>query len=287
MLNCETQIKELKMNKKQYTAKMLSRTALFIGPAEIEKVRNTTFAIAGLGGVGAITAELLARWGVKRFRLLDKDRYDHSNLNRQLFATSETIGRLKVEVAAERIKKINPFAEIDMVVPERTTNENVPKFVEGAGMVIQMTDHPSSLLLYEYAREFKVPLINGYSTITGCRVMVYDFRKSDCLHWIENLKNKVKWKGQKPITEMTPSELDRFDKKWVHPTAASLNFVTNAVGCLTISEAIKLITERGRNAHYPKQIDFDMFDLKFKIRSTLSLFNLDNYRRFLSFLKKR
>ena len=63
-------------------------------------------AIVGLGGVGAITAELLARWGVKRFRLLDMDRYESSNLNRQLFATSKTLGRYKAEVAAERIMEI-------------------------------------------------------------------------------------------------------------------------------------------------------------------------------------
>ena len=277
---------ESKMDDKSYVAQMLERSALFLNQAELDKIRNTIFGIAGLGGVGAITAELLARWGVKKFRLLDKDRYDHSNLNRQLFATSDTIGRYKAEVAAERIKAINPFADINMTVTENTNNENVPEFVKGAGMILQMTDHPSSLLLYEAARKYKIPLVNGHATITGCRVMVYDFKKSDCLHWIEKIKNKVKWKGQKPITKMTPQELDDFDRKWVHSTAASLNFVTNAVGCLAVSEAVKLITRRGKNAHYPKQIDFDLFDLRFRVRNTFSFLSPDNYRRFISLFNK-
>ena len=53
------------MNEEQYISGMLDRTLLFFDKASVEKVRNTTFVIAGLGGVGAITAELLARWGVK------------------------------------------------------------------------------------------------------------------------------------------------------------------------------------------------------------------------------
>jgi len=268
-----------------YIQDMLQRTGLFFSQSEIEKIRNKTFAIAGLGGVGAITAELLARWGVKKFRLLDKDRYESSNMNRQLFAVPKTLNRLKVEVAAERIHEINPFADIEMLIPESTNNENVPKFIQGADMVIQTTDHPSSLLLYKAARLYKVPLINGHATITGCRVTVYDFRTSQCYKWVEKIKDRIKWRKKKQITEMTPEELDQFDQKWVHPTAASLNFVTNIVGCLVISEAIKLISGRGKTWHYPKQIDFNLFNLKFRKKNIYSFWNIANYKRLLRFFK--
>jgi len=71
------------MNEQEYITAMLNRTGLYFSQEDLDIVRNTTFAIAGLGGVGAITVELLARWGVKKFRLLDMDCYDASNLNRQ------------------------------------------------------------------------------------------------------------------------------------------------------------------------------------------------------------
>jgi tRNA A37 threonylcarbamoyladenosine dehydratase len=134
---------------------MLNRSALFFTQAELNKVRNSTFAIAGLGGVVAITAELLARWGVKKFRLLDMDQYEPSNLNRQLFGTSKTLGQYKIDVVADRIKEINPFAEIEMIIRNRADNDNVHKFVKGTSIVIQTTDSPSSKLFYLAAQNIK------------------------------------------------------------------------------------------------------------------------------------
>src|SRR5512139_2181287 len=104
------------LDEKEYLDGMLQRTGLYFSKEDLETVRNSVVAIAGLGGVGAITAELLARWGIKKFRLLDMDRYEPSNLNRQLFATSKTLCQYKADVAGERIKEINPYAEIEMII---------------------------------------------------------------------------------------------------------------------------------------------------------------------------
>ena len=82
------------------------RPLRFLTRGELNKIRHTTIAIAGFGGGGAITAELFARWGIARFRLLDMDKYEMSNMNRQLFATVKTLGSWKAEVAAKRIKEI-------------------------------------------------------------------------------------------------------------------------------------------------------------------------------------
>ncbi len=224
---------------------MLNRSALFFTQAELNKVRNSTFAIAGLGGVGAITAELLARWGVKKFRLLDMDQYEPSNLNRQLFATSKTLGQYKIDVAAEKIREINPFAEMEIIIRERVDNDNVHKFVKGAGIVIQTTDSPSSKLFYLAAQKHKVPLVNGYSTITGCRIQTFDYKNSKCTSFLDSMWQRLKFHSQKPLDKMNREELKVFDDQYVHTTAPSVNFVTNMVGCLIIAEAIKLITGRG------------------------------------------
>ncbi len=271
----------------QYISGMLDRTLRFFSKTEVEKVRDTVFAISGLGGVGAITAELLARWGVKRFRLLDMDAYDASNLNRQLFSTSDTIGQNKVDVAENRIKQINPFAQIEIKIADRVDNENVHRFVKGAGFVIQNADHPSCKLFYLAARQNKVPLVNGYATITGGRVQTFDYANSDCSSIFDRLWNKFKYKDTKPLENMSKNEIHEFDSQNVHPTAPSLNFVTNMVGCQIVAEAIKLITGRGIPALYPKYYFFDTFKNNSGIRNSNSFINPDNLKRLFSVLKNR
>ena len=274
------------MTEKEYIAGMLDRSALFFSQAELDKVRNSTFAIAGLGGVGAITAELIARWGVKNFRLFDKDRYDPSNLNRQLFATSKTLDKLKVEVAAERIKKINPYAQIELSIADQVDNENVHKFVKGADIIIQTTDSPSSKLFYLAAQKHRIPLVNGYSTITGCRIQTFDYRNSDCKSFLDSLWNRLKFSNQKPLDKMNRQELNAFDDQYVHATAPSINFVTNMVGCLIVAEAIKLITGRGKVIHYPRYLEFDSFHFKMKVRNSNSTINPENVKRLFAAIRK-
>lgn len=274
------------MTEQEYIDGMLTRTGLFMDRAALETVRNTTFAIAGLGGVGAITAELLARWGAKKFRLLDMDRYEESNLNRQLFATSKTLGRTKVEVSAERIREINPYAEIEMTVVDMVTNDNAKPFVEGAGMVIQNADRPSAKLLYLAARDLKVPLVNGYATVTGGRVQAFDYRNSPCESLIEKYWHQHKLQGMKPLTEMSVEEVREFDRKFVHATAPSLNFVTNQVGCLIVAEAVKLLTGQGRSAQYPWFVEFDTFTCRMRRRHSLSPFEPGNVKRIKGLVEK-
>ena len=264
-----------------FTDLMLQRSSLFFSREELDKIMNTTVAIAGLGGVGAITAELLSRWGIKKFRLLDKDKYEPTNLNRQLFATTKTLGQYKVDVAAKRIREINPHAKIEMIIKDRINNENGHKFLKGADILIQTTDSPSSLLFYKIAQQYKVPVVNGYATVTGGYVSVYDYRFSKCYSLFEKIKDYLKWRGMKKITQMTPEELDKLDKKWGHGITASINFVTNTVGCLIVAEAIKLLSGRGKVVKYPYQIEFDLFKPYLKKKKIHSLLNLANYKKLL------
>ena len=255
-------------NPGEYTKRMLERTALCFDQTDLDKIGESTVAIAGFGGVGAITAELLARWGVKRFRLLDKDKYEPSNLNRQLFATSKTLDERKVIAAENRIKEINPFAQIECSFDARVDNHNVHEFVKGADIVIQNTDHPSSRLFYHAARQHKVLLVNGYATVTGGRVQSFDYRSSACRTIFDSWWDRVKFAGLKPVEEMDIDELDEFDRKYVHATAPSVNFVTNTVGCIIVAEAIKLITGRGKPVLYPKYLEFDLFNVRMAIHSS-------------------
>lgn len=275
----------MEYDEKQYVGGMLERTSKYFSPEEMNRVRESTFAICGMGGVGSITVELFARWGIKRFKLLDKDKYECSNLNRQLFAKHDTIGRWKVDVAAERIKDINPFVENIETMNVKLNNENVKDFVKGSDIIIQTGDSPSCKIIYEEARKQKVPLVNGYCYPVGAYAQVYDFRTSNCYSFVEKLYERFKWK-EKKLSEMSPEELDRWDKQLMHAPAATIGFITNITGCLIGTEAIKLLTGKGKVCHYPKWIDLNAFDLTLKVSNPHSIFNLSNYKKFFQMQRK-
>jgi len=90
-----------------------SRTELLIGKGGLDKLKKARVAIFGIGGVGTFVVEGLARAGVGRFVLIDDDLVCVTNINRQIHATHETIGRPKVEVMKERVLSINPKAEVE------------------------------------------------------------------------------------------------------------------------------------------------------------------------------
>src|SRR3954468_20875382 len=89
-----------------------SRNELAIGTEGLQKLKNTTVAILGVGGVGSFAAEACARTGIGRIILIDKDEVDITNVNRQLVAYLSTVGRKKAEIMKERIADINPDCEV-------------------------------------------------------------------------------------------------------------------------------------------------------------------------------
>lgn len=92
-----------------------SRTELLIGPAALDRLKRSSVAVFGIGGVGAYTAEALLRAGVGTLFLVDDDRICLTNINRQLHATRKTIGKFKAEVMRDRLLEINPKAHVEAV----------------------------------------------------------------------------------------------------------------------------------------------------------------------------
>lgn len=88
------------------------RTVALIGEESYHKLKNSDILIVGVGGVGGFAAEFLARAGVGRLTLVDGDVVENTNLNRQIIATTETLGKPKVNALKERLEKINPQIEI-------------------------------------------------------------------------------------------------------------------------------------------------------------------------------
>lgn len=90
-----------------------SRSALLLGESAMEKLSRSRVAVFGIGGVGSYAAEALARSGIGELILVDQDTVSLSNINRQLIATHDTLGMLKVKAMAQRIHAINPHAVVE------------------------------------------------------------------------------------------------------------------------------------------------------------------------------
>lgn len=89
-----------------------SRTELIFGREAMEKLASSRVAVFGIGGVGGYTVEALVRSGVGAVDIIDDDKVCLTNINRQIYATRKTVGKYKVDVAAERIAEINPEAKV-------------------------------------------------------------------------------------------------------------------------------------------------------------------------------
>ncbi len=91
------------------------RSRLLMGDAPLQRLHDIRVILFGVGGVGSWCAESLVRSGVKHLTIVDSDRVNISNVNRQLMATTQTVGQVKVEVLKERLLSINPEAEITAI----------------------------------------------------------------------------------------------------------------------------------------------------------------------------
>ena len=90
----------------------LSRTRLLIGDEAIQKLKSSTVAIFGIGGVGSFAVEALGRCGIGNLVLIDSDKINITNVNRQIHSTEKTVGRYKVDVMKERLEDINPAVKV-------------------------------------------------------------------------------------------------------------------------------------------------------------------------------
>ena len=89
------------------------RVRYLIGDAAVNQLAEAFVTVIGLGAVGGYAVEALTRCGVGRLRLVDFDRVQPTNFNRQLYALESNLGRLKVDVAAERVMQINPLCQVE------------------------------------------------------------------------------------------------------------------------------------------------------------------------------
>lgn len=137
----------------------LHRTRLLFGDSAIEKLRKSTVMVVGCGAVGSFAIEALARAGVGNFILIDSDKIEESNINRQLFALDSTIGLYKVDVAAARIFDIN--SSIKVVSLRMFFDKNTNVFFQPDFVIDAIDTVDSKIALYKWCLERDIKFVSS------------------------------------------------------------------------------------------------------------------------------
>ena len=175
-----------------------SRTEMLVGAEAINALKNAKVLVAGVGGVGGYAVEALARAGVGNIAILDSDNLHSSNINRQILATADTIGRKKVDVAKERILSINPQCNVttfDMFyLPENA--DALP--LDGYDFIIDAIDTVSAKLeLISRANDAGVAIISSMGTGNklGYNFEISDIKKTSVCPLAKVMRRELKARG--------------------------------------------------------------------------------------------
>lgn len=152
-----------------------SRNLGIMSESEVNKLHNTTIAIAGCGCIGGFSAELLARMGIGKLILADPDTFDVSNINRQCAATHSTVGQMKAEALKAHLLTINPEIEIECYL-DGVNEANANEFVEKADYVIDAVDYfafPESVALHRASRRRNLFITTAVALGFGTSVLTF------------------------------------------------------------------------------------------------------------------
>ena len=229
-----------------------SRTAMLIGEEALGRLARARVAVFGVGGVGSYAAEALARSGIGAIDLIDSDRVSPSNINRQLIALESTLGMLKVDAAADRIKDINPaclvtkhavffaadtadgfdFTQYDYIVDAIDTVSGkigLAVRAEAAGTPIISSMGAGNKL---DPTRFEVADIYKTSVCPLAKVMRRELKKRG----VKNLK--VVYSKEEPLTPSDDPEIPA-EESSRRRTPGSVAFVPSVAGLIIAGEVIK------------------------------------------------
>lgn len=217
-----------------------SRTELLIGKNSVEKLQNSKVAIFGLGGVGSYVLEGLVRAGVNNFVLVDKDKVDLTNINRQIIATHKTIGKAKVEVAKERILEINPKATVqiyqEFFMPD--TKEILDTSID---YIIDAVDTVTAKIeLVVRANKLNIPIISCMGTgnkLDPTKFEITDIYKTSVCPLAKVMRKELKQRNIKSLKVLySKEEPIKVEDRQV---PGSISFVPSVAGLIIAGEVIK------------------------------------------------
>jgi len=192
-----------------------------VGEEGQEKLKQARVFIAGAGGLGSVTTTYLAAAGIGVIRVVDHDKVELNNLNRQVLHWDEDIGRKKVDSAQQKLERLNPRVKIE-AIGERLTEANISKLVAGFDLIVDAMDNiPTRYLLNKVVVEKNIPFFHGAVYGFEGRAMTVIPGKSACL--------KCVYRGAIPE--------EKFPVIGVTPAV---------IGCIQATEVIKYIVGIGQ-----------------------------------------
>ena len=224
------------------------RTALLLGQDAPSLLAKKSVAIFGVGGVGGYVAEALARCGVGKITLFDKDAVDITNINRQIIALTSTIGRYKCDVMRERILDINPSCEVVchnvFYLPENA--EEYP--FDGYDYIVDAVDTVAAKLeIVTRAKALGVPVIAAMGAgnkTDPSRFEISDIYKTSVCPLARVMRRELKLRGIKSLkvlySKEEPNPLhpsDAYSQDQKLPTA-SVAFTVSVAGLLIAREVV-------------------------------------------------
>lgn len=230
------------------------RSAMLLGVEQVDHLIKKRVAIFGIGGVGGYVAEALARTGIGAFDLIDHDTVSVTNLNRQIIATMDTIGRNKAEVMKERILSIHPEADVEIhdcfFLPENADEFDFSTYDYVVDAVDTVT---AKLEIIERAKKAGVPVISAMGAgnkLDPTKFVVTDISKTSVCPLAKVMRRELKKRGVSDVkvvysTEeskmplFTPPEEGEARKK----APGSVSFVPSVAGLIVASEVIKDLTQ--------------------------------------------
>lgn len=224
-----------------------SRTEMLIGKDGVEKLKQTKVAIFGIGGVGSFVLEGLVRAGVGSFILVDNDNVSISNLNRQLIATTDTIGMAKVEASKNRVLSINPNAKVEIYkeffMPE--TSEGI--LDSTVDYIVDSVDTVTAKIeLVLRANKLNIPIISCMGTgnkLDPTRFEIDDIYNTSVCPLAKVMRKELKARGIHKLkvlySKEEPIKPKALDKDTKRQTPGSISFVPSVAGLIIAGEVIK------------------------------------------------
>lgn len=226
------------------------RTELILGEDALKKLSSARVAVFGVGGVGGYAAEALARSGVGAIDIIDNDTISKSNLNRQIYALESTVGRYKVDVAAERIKDINPDCIVTTYAKFYTPDTSSEFDFTQYDYIIDAIDTVAGKLeLAVQAQKAGVPIISSMGTgnkLDPTAFEVTDINKTSVCPLARVMRYELRRKGVKKLKVVYSKETPLVPRKFEEPSQASrrqipgsTSFVPPVAGMIMAGEVIK------------------------------------------------
>lgn len=240
-------------------ADQFTRTGFLYGEDAVKKFKNARVAVFGIGGVGGHLAEALVRSGIGTIDIIDNDTVSLTNINRQIIATHETVGKSKVDVMEKRIKSINPDCTVNkinaFVLPENIDDFDFSHYDYVADAIDTVS---GKIAIIKKAYELDIPVISSMGAgnkLDPTQFEVTDINKTSVCPLARVMRRlckengikklKVVYSKEKPIKPIIDESINNTIKQNsdISPirkqTPGSIAFVPSVVGLIIAGEVIK------------------------------------------------